>query len=210
MLDEAPDFPDHAVDFGAIYTWKLPVLRQAAECVAQERRERAARRSCARNLSSSAKRTPSGWTTSHSSWRSRMRMTERPGISGRWRCAAANLAPSPQRPKPTPATSTTTRSTSGSSTASGSSSRPTPTRRASRSSATSPSSSPWTAPTPGPTRADFFLDDEFQPTVVAGVPPDYFSKTGQLWGNPLYRWKAMKEDGYAWWLRRIRAALAPL
>jgi 4-alpha-glucanotransferase len=53
----------------------------------------------------------------------------------------------------------------------------------------------------------FFLDDEFQPTVVAGVPPDYFSKTGQLWGNPLYRWKAMIEDGYAWWLRRIRAAL---
>lgn len=53
----------------------------------------------------------------------------------------------------------------------------------------------------------FFLDGEFQPTVVAGVPPDYFSKTGQLWGNPLYRWKTMKEDGYAWWLNRIRAAL---
>ena len=53
----------------------------------------------------------------------------------------------------------------------------------------------------------FFLDDAFQPTVVAGVPPDYFSATGQLWGNPLYRWDAMKANGYAWWLRRIRAAL---
>jgi 4-alpha-glucanotransferase len=51
------------------------------------------------------------------------------------------------------------------------------------------------------------LDDEFQPTVVAGVPPDYFSATGQLWGNPLYRWESMKRNGYAWWLRRIRAAL---
>ncbi len=54
---------------------------------------------------------------------------------------------------------------------------------------------------------EFFLDSEYQPTVVAGVPPDYFSKTGQLWGNPLYRWASMQKTGYAWWLRRIRAAL---
>lgn len=54
---------------------------------------------------------------------------------------------------------------------------------------------------------EFFLDDGFQPTVVAGVPPDYFSATGQLWGNPLYRWERMKEEGYSWWMRRIRAAL---
>jgi 4-alpha-glucanotransferase len=54
---------------------------------------------------------------------------------------------------------------------------------------------------------EFFLDSEYQPTVVAGVPPDYFSKTGQLWGNPLYRWTRMQQTGYAWWLRRIRAAL---
>jgi 4-alpha-glucanotransferase len=53
----------------------------------------------------------------------------------------------------------------------------------------------------------FFLDEEFQPTVVAGVPPDYFSATGQLWGNPLYRWQTLKASGYGWWLRRIRAAL---
>jgi 4-alpha-glucanotransferase len=62
------------------------------------------------------------------------------------------------------------------------------------------SSDAWTNP------KEFFLDDQYQPTVVAGVPPDYFSVTGQLWGNPLYNWKAMKKNGYAWWLRRIRAA----
>ena len=53
----------------------------------------------------------------------------------------------------------------------------------------------------------FFLDDDSLPTVVAGVPPDYFSPTGQLWGNPLYRWEAHKETGYAWWVERFRAVL---
>ena len=53
----------------------------------------------------------------------------------------------------------------------------------------------------------FFLDDNSLPTVVAGVPPDYFSKTGQLWGNPLYRWDVHKKTGYAWWLDRFRAVL---
>jgi 4-alpha-glucanotransferase len=56
--------------------------------------------------------------------------------------------------------------------------------------------------------SEFFLDNAFQPTVVAGVPPDYFSATGQLWGNPLYRWEAMAVNGYAWWLRRIKATLS--
>jgi 4-alpha-glucanotransferase len=50
----------------------------------------------------------------------------------------------------------------------------------------------------------FFLDADGKPTVVAGVPPDYFSATGQLWGNPLYRWDVMAERGYAWWLARLR------
>jgi 4-alpha-glucanotransferase len=53
----------------------------------------------------------------------------------------------------------------------------------------------------------FFLDEDSLPTVVAGVPPDYFSPTGQLWGNPLYRWDIHKETGYAWWLDRFRAVL---
>jgi 4-alpha-glucanotransferase len=42
-----------------------------------------------------------------------------------------------------------------------------------------------------------------QPLTLAGVPPDYFSKTGQLWGNPVYRWDALKKTGYGWWIRRI-------
>jgi 4-alpha-glucanotransferase len=57
-------------------------------------------------------------------------------------------------------------------------------------------------------RADlFFLDRRGEPTVVAGVPPDAFSATGQLWGNPLYRWDAMAEQGYAWWIERLRSTL---
>lgn len=53
----------------------------------------------------------------------------------------------------------------------------------------------------------FFLDEEGRPTLVAGVPPDYFSKTGQLWGNPLYRWDVMAAQDYRWWIERVRMAL---
>jgi 4-alpha-glucanotransferase len=53
-------------------------------------------------------------------------------------------------------------------------------------------------------RGLFELDEAGQPTVVAGVPPDYFSETGQRWGNPLYRWSAMRADGYRWWVQRLR------
>lgn len=53
----------------------------------------------------------------------------------------------------------------------------------------------------------FLLDDEYSPQFVAGVPPDYFSPDGQLWGNPVYNWEALRRTGYAWWLRRIRSLL---
>jgi 4-alpha-glucanotransferase len=53
----------------------------------------------------------------------------------------------------------------------------------------------------------FWLDDKRRPTVVAGVPPDYFSPTGQLWGNPLYDWTALQRTGYAWWVSRVRETL---
>lgn len=53
----------------------------------------------------------------------------------------------------------------------------------------------------------FYLDEEGNPTVVSGVPPDYFSPTGQLWGNPLYKWSVHKKTGFDWWIRRIKNQL---
>ena len=53
----------------------------------------------------------------------------------------------------------------------------------------------------------FKLDADGNPTVVAGVPPDYFSKTGQLWGLPVYRWEALQAQDYRWWIERLRMAL---
>lgn len=50
---------------------------------------------------------------------------------------------------------------------------------------------------------DFLLDGDARPTVVAGVPPDYFSKTGQLWGNPIYNWRQMKKENYDFWMKRL-------
>lgn len=52
----------------------------------------------------------------------------------------------------------------------------------------------------------FQMDEQGRPSGVAGVPPDYFSEDGQLWGNPLYNWDAMADDGYGWWIRRIAGA----
>jgi 4-alpha-glucanotransferase len=54
----------------------------------------------------------------------------------------------------------------------------------------------------------FLLDDKGRPTVVAGIPPDYFSNTGQRWGNPLYNWDKMKQNGFKWWINRIKATLS--
>jgi 4-alpha-glucanotransferase len=53
----------------------------------------------------------------------------------------------------------------------------------------------------------FYLDENRKPSVVAGVPPDYFSPTGQLWGNPLYNWENHAKTGYAWWIERFRSLL---
>jgi 4-alpha-glucanotransferase len=53
----------------------------------------------------------------------------------------------------------------------------------------------------------FEFDANGNPLRVSGVPPDYYSETGQLWGNPLYKWEVMKRDGYAWWIERIRKSL---
>ncbi len=53
----------------------------------------------------------------------------------------------------------------------------------------------------------FMLDDNLKPTVVSGVPPDVYSPTGQLWGNPLYIWQAHKDTNFSWWCSRIRSTL---
>ena len=51
------------------------------------------------------------------------------------------------------------------------------------------------------------MDADLKPTMVAGVPPDYFSATGQLWGNPLYKWPVHKKQGFSWWIERLSAVL---
>ncbi|MBN2302981.1 MAG: 4-alpha-glucanotransferase [Anaerolineae bacterium] len=57
-------------------------------------------------------------------------------------------------------------------------------------------------------RDDFYLDEKGYPTVIAGVPPDYFSPTGQRWGNPLYRWDRIKARRYKWWIARLQQMLS--
>lgn len=57
-------------------------------------------------------------------------------------------------------------------------------------------------------RQFFQLDEDGRPRKVAGVPPDYFSKDGQLWGNPLYDWETQRRDGFGWWIRRVEGASA--
>lgn len=55
--------------------------------------------------------------------------------------------------------------------------------------------------------AQFKLNEDSSPKFVAGVPPDYFSKTGQLWGNPIYNWDLMRSEGFQWWIERVRHTL---
>jgi 4-alpha-glucanotransferase len=54
----------------------------------------------------------------------------------------------------------------------------------------------------------FRLDDNYEADVISGVPPDYFSETGQLWGNPIYKWSAIQETGYKWWIERFRSLMS--
>ena len=57
-------------------------------------------------------------------------------------------------------------------------------------------------------QSDFLLDEHGMPTVVAGVPPDYFSETGQRWGNPLYNWEHLQKSGFSFWVQRLKTQLA--
>jgi len=201
-LDQAPGFPHNHVDFGAIYNWKLPLLRRAADAfparaTATQREEFA--QFCTDNadwlddfaLFMALKDAHGGapWNTWEMELRSRQpdalqaaRQTQGDAIHAHkfsqwlfYRQWSALKTYANQRDIQIIGDIPIF--------------------------VAMDSADTWAAPD------RFFLDDEFQPTVVAGVPPDYFSATGQLWGNPLYRWDAMQRSGYDWWLRRIRAAL---
>lgn len=201
VLDQAPDLPHERVDFGAIYHWKLPVLRQAADGFprrATPDQQAEYTRFC---------RDQADWLDDFALF-----MALKDAYGGAWnqwpldlrsRKASALAAASQQHAAAIHAHKFNQwlfyrqwLRLKGYANAKGI-----------QIVGDIPifvamdSTDAWTNP------QEFFLDDAFQPTVVAGVPPDYFSETGQLWGNPLYRWEAMKNNGYVWWLRRIKAAL---
>ncbi len=202
VLDEAPDFPRARVDFGAIYTWKLPVLRQAADtfearAIPDQKTEFA------------------HFCSAQASWLDdfALFMALKDAHTG----AAWNQWPLDLRSRQAPALQAAV-ATHAAAIHAHKFNQWLFYRQWLRLKGYAnaldiqivgdipifvamDSSDAWTNP------QEFYLDEEYQPTVVAGVPPDYFSATGQLWGNPLYRWDVMKKSGYAWWLQRIKAAL---
>ncbi|MCC6455239.1 MAG: 4-alpha-glucanotransferase [Caldilineaceae bacterium] len=202
LLADAPDFPAHHVDYGTIYTWKLPVLHQAATAFAtggtpELQAEFTA--FCADQA---------GWLEDFALF-----MALKDAHNG----AAWNTWEMPLRSRKASAL-TQAKNEHAAAIHTHKFNQWLFFRQWSKLKAYAnaqgiriigdipifvamDSSDTWTSP------QEFFLDTEFQPTVVAGVPPDYFSATGQLWGNPLYRWQHMKTNGYAWWLRRMHAAL---
>lgn len=201
-LDQAPGFPDHEVDYGAIYSWKLPLLRRAADAfpdnaTAAQKEEFA--QFCLENedwlddfaLFMALKDAHGGaaWNT----WEMQLRSRQPAALDGARREQAEAIHAHKFNQWLFARQWSALKHYAN--------------ERDIQIIGDIPifvamdSADTWSEP------EGFFLDEQFQPTVVAGVPPDYFSATGQLWGNPLYRWEAMASRGYSWWLRRIRAAL---
>lgn len=201
-LDQAPDLPQDRVDFGAIYHWKVPVLRQAAN-------------GFTRRATPDQQAEYTQFCAEHAAWLDdfALFMALKDAHSG----AAWNQWPLPFRSRQANALAAASQQYAavihahkfnqwlfyrqwlrlkGYANAKGIQIVGDIPIFVAMDSADA-----WTNP------QEFFLNDAFQPTVVAGVPPDYFSETGQLWGNPLYQWEVMQRNGYAWWLRRIKAAL---
>jgi 4-alpha-glucanotransferase len=202
LLANAPDFPAERVDYGAIYIWKLTVLRQAADAFATK-------------AAPELKAEYNAFCRDHADWLDdfALFMALKDAHSGAaWNRWTMDLR-SRQATALTKAQSEHAAAIHGHKFNQWLFFRQWSKLKAYANAkniriigdipifVAMDSSDTWTSP------QEFFLDAEFQPTVVAGVPPDYFSATGQLWGNPLYRWEHMKLNGYAWWLRRIRAAL---
>jgi 4-alpha-glucanotransferase len=202
VLDQAPDFPRDHIDYGWIYTWKLPLLRQVADDFSK-RATPALKAEFTRFVADNA-----GWLEDYALF---MALKDAHGGAAwnRWEMELRSRQPK--------ALAKARQELAGAVNYHNvvqwlffrqwSALRKYANEKGILIIGDIPifvamdSADTWTNP------GEFFLDDEFQPTVVAGVPPDYFSETGQLWGNPLYRWDKMKASGYAWWLRRIRAAL---
>lgn len=205
-LDEAPEFPRNAVDYGALYTWKLPLLRQAAGRFAQ----RAASAEHAELQAEYA-----AFCAANSDWLDdfALFMALKDAHNGLpWNQWEMDLR------SRNPAALETARTTHADAIHAHNFMQWVFYRQWNALKAYAnaqdilivgdipifvamDSADAWTSPD------QFFLDAAYQPTVVAGVPPDYFSATGQLWGNPLYRWDVMAADHYAWWIRRLRGAL---
>jgi 4-alpha-glucanotransferase len=198
-----PPLPEDRVDFPAVAAWKGALLRRATE--AFHARRAPALAGGVRRLSRGERRLAG-----------RLRALPRhprpgggPRVDG-----VAGAAPPPRpgrrwrgRGRRWRRWRSATPSGSSSSTASGAPCGRARTTPGSASSATCPSSSRTTAPTCGPTPISSTWTRAGLPTAVSGVPPDYFSATGQRWGNPLYRWDVMARDGYTWWRERFRRTL---
>ena len=202
QLDQAPSFPHDRVDYGAIYQWKLPLLRRMADAFAR----RATPDQAAEFAQFSADE--AGWLDDFALF-----MALKDANGG----AAWNQWPMPQRSRQ-PAALAMARQEHAAAINAHKVSQWLFYRQWRRLKGYAnakgiqiigdipifvamDSADAWANP------GEFLLDADFQPTVVAGVPPDYFSVTGQLWGNPLYNWQTMQQSGYSWWLRRIQAAL---
>ena len=198
-LEDLPDFPASQVDFGAVIPWKLSLLDRAFAIF-----ERSADPSSAPRIHSiprKARRLAGRLCPVHGAqggaWRRVLDILGAP-LEGAPPGSAGAGAPGAGRAYPPPAISASLPSS-----ANGKTCTPMPASWASRSSEISRSSSPTTAQMYGRNPDLFFLDKNGRPSVVAGVPPDYFSPTGQLWGNPLYRWRVHKARWLSWWLERI-------
>jgi 4-alpha-glucanotransferase len=202
VLDDAPEFPDSHVDFGAIYRWKLPVLRQAATAFA-ERADNGYKAEfeafCDDNADwlddfalFMALKDANG-DAAWNQWDMSLRSRHKAALAK----AANELADAIYSHKFSQwlfyRQWLNLKAYAN--------------QRGVKIIGDIPiyvaldSADTWSNP------QGFHFDEDYQPTVVAGVPPDYFSETGQLWGNPIYRWDTMKRQGYQWWLKRIRAAL---
>ena len=215
-LRNQPAFPDDSVDYGPVMTWKMPILRTAAARFLDRLRDGRPKLRSGKGSSPSRPRRPLGWKTTACSLRSsrslmparqaRVSRAARGIRPGTGTSRSEHLIPSPGGGRSWLGKSRSNASSSSSSSSSGARSA----RRLAGSGYSIIGDLPiFAAPDSADVWANrdlFQLDADGRPTVVSGVPPDYFAKTGQLWGNPLYDWDALGRQEYRFWVERIRSA----